>query len=135
MSHTVGSLGGPGIRTVGGIGGVKPINKDHPLVTSNPDLHKILIQLDNPIRDAYTKMSTADSVLTFEPVSYASQTVAGTNFYVKLKVHHEGGKDDAEYIHVKIFDQPWTETLKLTGIDAGKTLDEPFQYDMPAPPE
>jgi cystatin-A/B len=34
---------------------------------------------------------------TFEPVSYKSQVVAGTNYLVKIKV------DDGDYLHVKIF--------------------------------
>ncbi|KAK3844546.1 MAG: hypothetical protein J3R72DRAFT_438267 [Linnemannia gamsii] len=132
MSHTLGSLGSSGIRTAGGIGGAKPINKDHPL---DPEVHKILVHFNDHIRASYVKMSAADSMLTFEPVSYASQVVAGTNHYVKLRVNQEGGRDHAEYIHVKIFDQPWTNTLEFTGFDVGKTLDEQFQYEMPAPPK
>ncbi|KAF9544677.1 hypothetical protein EC957_011784 [Mortierella hygrophila] len=127
----------------GGIGKSIPIDKEHPLSKSDPELKQILHQLSSQIQRAYIRASSiADSAPTFEPVSYATQVVAGTNYYVKLKVTQHGlngqncggGKDDGkEYCHVKIFYQAWTKTTELTGISVRMTKDDPFEYDMPAP--
>ncbi|KAF9146540.1 hypothetical protein BGX30_013755 [Mortierella sp. GBA39] len=127
----------------GGIGEPKPIDKRHPLSKSDPELKRILQQLSSEIRRAYIRASSiSDSLPSFEPVSYATQVVAGTNYYVKLKVTQHGwtgqncggGKDDGkEYCHVKIFYQAWTKTTELTGISIRKTKNDPFEYDMPAP--
>eukprot|EP01133_Synstelium_polycarpum_P012260 gene12260-14370_t len=54
----------------------------------------------------------------FFPVSYASQVVAGTMYYIKCKV-------PSGYIHVKIFaDLQGHYTLK--GVQEGKTLRSPI---------
>ncbi|KAF9341819.1 hypothetical protein BGZ91_001700 [Linnemannia elongata] len=127
----------------GGIGKPKPIDKSHPLTKSDPDLKRILHQLSSQIQSAYIRAaSIADNSPTFTPVSYATQVVAGTNYYVKLRVTQHGwngqncggGKHDGkEYCHIKIFYQPWTNTTELTGISVRKTKNDPFEYDMPAP--
>ncbi|KAF9912954.1 hypothetical protein EC991_007568 [Linnemannia zychae] len=130
----------------GGAGGIskpKPIDKKHPLAKSDPELKRILLQLNGQIRDAYLKIAMiADSAPTFEPVSYATQVVAGVNYYVKLRVTQHGwsgsncgggNKDGAEYIHIKIFWQSWTKTLQLSGIAIRKARNDPFEYDMQAP--
>ncbi|KAF9932894.1 hypothetical protein FBU30_007053 [Linnemannia zychae] len=133
----------------GSIGRPKPIDKKHPL---DPTLKQLLAQLDNKIRSAYLAVAMiADSSPTFDPVLYATQVVAGVNYYVKLRVTQHGwipmnvadrrvnnngggGRDDgAEYIHVKIFYQEWTNTADLKGIDIRKTFKDPFRIDMPAP--
>ncbi|KAF9129263.1 hypothetical protein BGW39_004315 [Mortierella sp. 14UC] len=142
--------GAPGNTTpIGGgrISRPKPIDKTHPLAKSDPELKRILLQLNSQIRSAYLKIAfIADSSPTFEPVSYATQVVAGTNYYVKLRVTQHGwsgsncggggggGKGDgAEYIHVKVFWQPWTNIVQFTGIAIRKTRNDPFEYDMQAP--
>ncbi|KAF9154645.1 hypothetical protein BG015_000330 [Linnemannia schmuckeri] len=126
----------------GGIGKPKPIDKKHPLWKSNPELKRLLHLLSSQIRSAYIRASSiTDSSPTFEPVSYACQIVAGTNYYVKLRVtqhgwsgkHCDGGGDGKEYCHIRIFYQPWTNTTALTGISIRKTKNDPFEYDMPVP--
>ncbi|KAG0293934.1 hypothetical protein BGZ96_002048 [Linnemannia gamsii] len=134
--------------SAGGISNSHPIDKKHPLSESNPDLERILAQLSETILKAYlTVTSITGSSPTFEPVLYARQVVAGSNYYVKMRVFQQGfpggnsgrggdaGDDDAEYIHVKIFDQPWTSTLELTGISVNMKLQDPFEYNMPALPQ
>ncbi|KAG0317092.1 hypothetical protein BGZ97_005925 [Linnemannia gamsii] len=131
---------------LGGISKPKPIDRKHPLSKSDPELKRILVQLSSQIQSAYIRAAMiADSTPTFEPVSYATQVVAGTNYYVKLRVTQHGwagsnggggggdGNDGAEYCHVKIFWQPWTRITELTGIAVRKTKQDPFEYDMPAP--
>ncbi|KAG0297453.1 hypothetical protein BGZ96_006409 [Linnemannia gamsii] len=139
------ATGGPKRTTpiIGGINKPKPIDKRHPLAKSDPDLERILVQLSSKIQYAYIRAAMiADSAPTFEPVSYATQVVAGTNYYVNQRVTQHGwygkncgggGDNDAEYCHVKIFWQPWTNTAELTGIAVRKTKQDPFEYDMPAP--
>ncbi|KAF9108643.1 hypothetical protein BGX29_009298 [Mortierella sp. GBA35] len=142
-------MSGMSAPIAGGISKPKPIDKKHPLPKSDPELKKILIRLSDRIRDAYIKVSRiADSAPTFEPVSYATQVVSGTNYYVKLGVTQHGwngksnggscsgggGRNYDEYIHVKIYYQPWTKTTELTGIAIRKTFKDPFEYDLPPPP-
>ncbi|KAK3832426.1 MAG: hypothetical protein J3R72DRAFT_454054 [Linnemannia gamsii] len=132
-----------GIVPPGGISKPKPIDRKHPLSKSDPELKRILLKFNSMIRDAYIRVSfIADSSPTFEPVSFATQVVSGTNYYVKLRVTQHGwtgsncgggGKDDAEYIHVKFYYQPWTKTEDFVGISIRKTRNDPFEYDMPPP--
>ncbi|KAG0280413.1 hypothetical protein BGZ95_010228 [Linnemannia exigua] len=131
------------IAPPGGIGKPKPIDKKHPLAKSDPELKRLLLKFNRQISDAYIRVSMiADSSPTFEPVSYATQVVAGTNYYVKMRVTQHGwsgfncggGKDDgAEYIHVKIFYQSWSKTEQFTGISIRKARNDPFEFDMPIP--
>ena len=55
---------------------------------------------------------------TFEPVSYTSQVVNGTNYKVKVNV------GENEYVHVKIYEKLpcYGGTLELTEAEGGKTL-------------
>ncbi len=58
----------------------------------------------------------------FEAVSYTSQVVAGTNFFVKVKV------GDDQYIHVKFFrplPHKGTE-CEVSKVLTGKTLNDPL---------
>ncbi|KAG0273932.1 hypothetical protein BGZ97_010592, partial [Linnemannia gamsii] len=113
----------------------------HPLSESNPELERALVKLSDQILGAYLIITSATgSVPAFEPVLYATQVVAGANYYVKMMVlpgGNSGGDSDyvlPKFIHVKIFDQSWTKTIELTGISVNMTFQDPFEYDMPAPP-
>ncbi|KAG0250777.1 hypothetical protein BG011_008112 [Mortierella polycephala] len=105
------------------------------------DLKKILTTLNSEIlrryRQAKHLTDSSDDSIQFQPHSYTTQVVAGTNFFLKLEVVH---KDTApcspkEYIHVRIFDQPWTQTLELTGLKINVQANDPFQYDFEPFPE
>ncbi|XP_076444860.1 cystatin-B-like [Babylonia areolata] len=61
----------------------------------------------------------------YRPVSYKSQVVAGTNFFVKIEIA-EGG----ECIHVRLF-RPLPHTqdpLELVDIQTGKTLVDAIEH-------
>ena len=59
------------------------------------------------------------SYTTFEPISYTTQVVAGTNYLVKVKV------GDNKYVHIKIWKRlPHEgETTELTEASGNKTED------------
>ncbi|KAH9525362.1 hypothetical protein Btru_001162 [Bulinus truncatus] len=60
----------------------------------------------------------------YKAISYRSQVVAGTNFFVKIQV------DDNDYVHVRIF-RPLPHTKKgpeLSRHQTGKSKDEPLEY-------
>lgn len=60
---------------------------------------------------------------TFTPISYCSQVVAGTNFFVKIGV-------DGDYIHVRIFKPlPHTgEKPSFKACQTGKKADDTISY-------
>jgi len=68
--------------------------------------------------------SIGKNLTTFEPIEYATQVVAGTNFFVKIKV------GDGDYIHARIFRSlPHAgTTISLHSIQSGKTLQDPIAH-------
>ncbi|KAF9315779.1 hypothetical protein BG003_002675 [Podila horticola] len=115
------------------------VTEDRPLSLSDPTLDAILLNQRYAILQRYIRTkgtpSTKDDI-ALKPVSFTTQTVAGTNYYVKLEVVHVGlghhghghGRPN-EYIHIRIFYQPWTSTTQLTGLIVDKTFDDEFSYD------
>lgn len=118
----------PPAQTPGGLSQPVFVTNKKPLSVLNPTLDKIFQNLKGAITDRYTqaKCPTADkNALDFWPVVFRTQVVAGTNYYVKLKVVHRGMAPvpgETEYIHMVIFDQPWTKTTQLTDLQTDKTL-------------
>ncbi|KAK3825322.1 MAG: hypothetical protein J3Q66DRAFT_327484 [Benniella sp.] len=122
-----------GFRRLSLLGGINPnitaVDKDHPLILVDPTLNTVLAALPSQIQESYFKakhLPLASDSLGFEPVSFTTQEVAGTNYYVKLLVQHnddeKSGNQEDEYIHVKIFSQPLTKTAELRGIAVNKHL-------------
>jgi len=64
------------------------------------------------------------NLTVFEPIEYAVQVVAGTNFFVKIRI------GDDEYIHARIERSlPHSgNAISLDCIQAGKTLQDPLGY-------
>ncbi|CAO3573095.1 unnamed protein product [Mortierella alpina] len=89
------------------------------------------------LRNVPKGTSSADAI-QFRPVLLTTQVVAGTNYYVKLSVVHANQDPPGpaeEYIHVRIFYQPWAETTKLTGIQVDVQRADGFDYDFEPLPE
>ncbi|KAF9947913.1 hypothetical protein BGZ72_010164 [Mortierella alpina] len=122
---------------VGGISqNVTVIDEDHPLSLLDPALEALLIKQAPLILSHYCGHkglpSDADFI-QFRPIQFTTQVVAGMNYYVKLSVVHENQdstRNTEEYIHVRFFHQPWTETTQLTGMQVNKQLDDGFAYDF-----
>ena len=68
---------------LGGFGAAKPVTPEVGQLALNMKPH------------AETKLGASWS--TYEPVTYTSQVVAGTNYLVKVKV------GESEYVHLKIY--------------------------------
>ncbi|KAF8939698.1 hypothetical protein BGZ58_008993 [Dissophora ornata] len=131
------------------------LDKDHPLATVDPILSAVLEELEPRILEVYsdTKLLTpapsppGPGSVEFVPISFTTQVVAGTNYFVKLQVVHSKNKIESgavsepspsadpakrgEYIHVKIFSQPWTHTAKLTGLAVNKHLNDSLEETIP----
>ncbi|KAG0038834.1 hypothetical protein BGZ82_010722 [Podila clonocystis] len=115
------------------------VTEDRPLSLSDPTLDAILLNQRYAILQRYSRTkrtaSTKDAI-ELKPVSFTTQVVAGTNYFVKLEVVHVGlghhghghGRPN-EFIHIRIFYQPWTSTTQLTGLLVDKTFDDEFSYD------
>ncbi|XP_062844900.1 cystatin-B-like [Trichomycterus rosablanca] len=60
----------------------------------------------------------------FKATSFSAQTVAGTNYFIKVKV---GGDD---YLHVKVFRSLPSDGYKLNmqGVQSPKTHKDPIDY-------
>eukprot|EP00742_Colponemidia_sp_Colp-10_P002977 GILJ01003177.1.p1 GENE.GILJ01003177.1~~GILJ01003177.1.p1 ORF type:complete len:131 (-),score=17.98 GILJ01003177.1:150-500(-) len=61
---------------------------------------------------------------TFEPISYQSQVVAGTNYNIKVKI------SGTEFVHIKVFKPlPHTnEAPQLVNVVGGKTADDALAF-------
>jgi len=115
------------------------VTEDRPLSLSDPTLDNLLLNQRYAILQRYGRTkrtaSTKDAI-DLRPVSFTTQVVSGTNYFVKLEVvhvglgyHGHGHGHPKEYIHIRIFYQPWTQTTQLTGLLVDKTLDDEFSYD------
>ncbi|KAF9279883.1 hypothetical protein BGZ68_007639 [Mortierella alpina] len=135
----------PPQHVAGGISkNVRVVDKDHPLAVLDPALETLLINQAPQILGHYRRAkniprggNSAD-LIQLQPIQFTTQVVAGTNYYVKLSVDHENQDPPhsaKEYIHVRIFYQPWTETTQLTGIQVNKQLADGFDYDFEPLPE
>ncbi|KAF9173885.1 hypothetical protein BGX21_001308 [Mortierella sp. AD011] len=102
------------------------IDTAHPLSNMDLALDTALTGLTPKILESYLEakhLPASDSHdFEFEPVGFTTQTVAGTNYYVKLLVHDKchTDKQTKEYIHIRIFVQVWTNTIQLTGLSVDK---------------
>lgn len=128
-------------------GGIDPqittIDKDHPLILVDPSLNTVLAALPSRIQENYLKAKhlpvdgalNATGALSFQPVAFTTQMVAGTNYYVKLLVEqgdsNKSGDQEDEYVHVKIFSQPWTQTAELKAIAVNKHLADSLVDPIP----
>ncbi|KAF9426709.1 hypothetical protein BGZ94_006131 [Podila epigama] len=147
------------------LGGIKKevtlVTAQRPLSVSDPVLETLLLNQRFAILQRYNRAkgkapSTKDAI-ELKPISYTTQVVAGTNYFVKLEVVHLGqgqgqghahhhdrhqhghpnshGQEKKEYIHVRIFHQPWTDTTRLTGVVVDQTLEDEFIYESFNTPE
>jgi len=58
---------------------------------------------------------------TFDPVEYATQVVAGTNFFFKIDV------GNGEQIHARVF-RDLHKNLSVAGVQTGKTSSDPLVH-------
>ncbi|XP_064629085.1 cystatin-B-like [Lineus longissimus] len=67
---------------------------------------------------------TGKSYSTFEAVAVKTQVVAGTNYFIKVRV------GDGDYIHLRVFKPlPYTdEPIQLIGVQEGKSESDPIDY-------
>lgn len=94
----------------GGIGEAKP---------ADDDVKDILSQVKSQVEG-----KTNASYDCFEAVSYGTQVVAGTNYFIKVKV------GEGKYIHVRVF-RPLpcnNGSLELSAVEEGKTEQDPIAY-------
>ena len=65
---------------------------------------------------------------TLEPLSYATQTVAGTNYFVKLKATSKTG--EISYLHARIFqDLPHNNSaLTVHSVQKRQSVSDPLEY-------
>ncbi|KAF9429668.1 hypothetical protein BGZ76_001147 [Entomortierella beljakovae] len=110
----------------GGVSNMTVIDSHHPLAKDS-ELAVILESQKTTILETYAKAKgislEATKGISFEPVGYSTQVVAGTNYYVKL--HVTGGSNDKsgqEYVHVTIYSRPWENVVQLTNLAIDKHL-------------
>lgn len=77
----------------------------------------------NSVKDDIVARLPADDAGTgiFEPISYKTQVVAGTNFFVKIKTAAD------RYIHARIY-RHFSGSTSLSDVQTGKTLEDEITY-------
>eukprot|EP00296_Roombia_truncata_P010066 JP448762.1.p2 GENE.JP448762.1~~JP448762.1.p2 ORF type:complete len:99 (+),score=35.24 JP448762.1:35-331(+) len=85
-------------------------------IAANEEVQGLVDQLKAEIN---AKCNKTFSTLT--AISYKTQVVAGTNYFVKIKA-------DEEHIHARIYHVPWQNSLELTAVAGGKTADDTIEF-------
>ena len=82
--------------------------------TVNEDVNFIAKEVKSQV-----EARTGTTYSTYEPITYKSQAVAGTNYFIKVRVDYD------QYIHIKVLKPlPWQGTeLSLEGVLAGMSLE------------
>lgn len=77
----------------------------------------------NSVKDDIVARLPAEEVGTgiFEPISYKTQVVAGTNYFVKIKTAAD------RYIHARIY-RHFSGSTSLSDVQTGKTLEDEITY-------
>ncbi|KAE8621176.1 hypothetical protein XENTR_v10004710 [Xenopus tropicalis] len=83
---------------------------------ATPDDQKIAEQVQ-----AEVKAKTNQKIETFEVVEVATQVVAGTNYFMKVKV------GSTDYIHIRVY-QDLSGTVSLSDVKDCQTKDSPLVY-------
>ncbi|XP_075994212.1 cystatin-B-like isoform X5 [Genypterus blacodes] len=99
-----------GWREYGGISATEPANKE---------IQDICDEMKPKVED-----ETGKTYNVFKAKTYASQTVAGTNYFIKV---HVGGED---HVHLRVY-RPLPHqgsAVKLVGVLEGMSHDEPITY-------
>lgn len=120
---------------------ITTIDKDHPLILVDPSLNTVLATLPSRIQQHYIKAKhlplggSVSDTLEFQPISFTTQEAEGLIYYVKLLVVHHGSKpanqQEDEYIHVKVYSEPWTQTVDLRAIAVNKRVADSLLDPMP----
>merc|ERR1739840_79149 len=66
------------------------------------------------------EQALGSTVSEFTVLSYSTQVVSGRNYFAKVRTGPN------EYIHIRVYSQPWTGTLALHGLLRDKTEQEPI---------
>mmetsp|Transcript_117968 Transcript_117968/g.205370 ORF Transcript_117968/g.205370 Transcript_117968/m.205370 type:complete len:201 (-) Transcript_117968:182-784(-) len=102
----------PGLMMPGGLAPPQPMT---------PELLDLMVSLQREILMGAQEAGHDPTTFTeFTPIMYRSQVVAGTNYFVKVRV----GQDD--YIHVRVFQPlPYSQTgAQVAWIEIGKTIED-----------
>ncbi|XP_068122370.1 cystatin-B-like isoform X2 [Hyperolius riggenbachi] len=97
----------------GGLGNLKPANQK-------------VQNICNTFKEQVTQKSGLNFD-TFQAVSYKTQVVQGTNYFIKV---HVGGD---QYLHLRIYDNLpcYNEEMSLTAFQVGKTEHEEIVHFEP----
>ncbi|KAF9429732.1 hypothetical protein BGZ76_001127 [Entomortierella beljakovae] len=101
------------------------IDYKHPLSTTNPELAGILKKLKPTISEAYKKATGKTHETKLKAVGYATQVVAGMNYYVKFRVDCSSVKRGEEYVHAQIYSKVWENIVELTSLAVNKSASDP----------
>ncbi|EGG20029.1 cystatin A2 [Cavenderia fasciculata] len=82
-------------------------------------------QADNEIREIVNKVKSEiaeklGKTAEVEPISYKTQTVAGTNYFVKVKVADS-------FAHLRIY-KDLSQAVSLHSVQDGKTSEDNIEY-------
>mmetsp|Transcript_28012 Transcript_28012/g.31142 ORF Transcript_28012/g.31142 Transcript_28012/m.31142 type:complete len:97 (-) Transcript_28012:77-367(-) len=61
------------------------------------------------------------TLATYEPIKFSSQVVAGTNFFIKIKI------GESEYIHARIY-RHFSGSTELNNVEENKSADDAITY-------
>lgn len=98
------------MQVCGGTGNQRPADEE---------IHRMCTSLKSQV-----EVKAGKNFDTFTAISYKTQVVAGTNFFVKV---HVGGDD---HIHVRIF-RPLPHTggePEVHGVQESKSLNDPIEH-------
>jgi len=89
---------------------------DQKLAGEGDEVHALIAEVKDKV-----EAKTGATYAVFEAVAYKTQVVAGTNYFVKVKV----GDDD--HLHVRIY-KDLQDNKEVSGVQTGKKHEDPVDY-------
>jgi ubiquitin len=88
------------------------------------EIREICNTLLTQVQEKAQELGRSGDISGLEPTACMTQTVNGTNFFIKVRV---GGADSNEYVHLRVY-RSFSQQLQLSAVKVNKTNEDVLGY-------